>query len=136
MAHGLRIGSILVCAGFTAAASAQSASGALSPREAHGEVEAGRILLVDIRTPAEWADTGVPRGALRLDAEASGFDIRLAGLRIENPGKRMTLIDRTGGLSASVQLKLAARGWRDLAIVRGGVLGQGGWLAEKLPTTP
>ena len=94
------------------------------------------LLLVDIRTPEEWADTGVPQGALRLDAEASGFELRLAGLRVDYPGKRIVLIDRTGALAASVRQKLAGRGWRDLGLVRGGMLGspgEKGWLAEGLP---
>ncbi len=115
---------------LTTAASAQST---FSAREAHDSSKVGRLLLVDIRTQAEWADTGVPQGAIRLDAESAGFEVRLAGLRLDNPGKRIALIDRTGGLGASVRQKLATRGWRDLAVVRGGMLGDGGWLAEGLP---
>jgi len=115
-------------------AMAQPAS--LSPREAHDAVRAGRFLLVDIRTQAEWADTGVPEGATRLDAESAGFEVRLAGLRLDNPGKRIALVDRTGGLSASVRQKLSQRGWRDLVVVRGGILGEAGWLAESLPVEP
>jgi len=105
----------------------------LAPREAHEQARTGRLLLVDIRAAPEWADGGVPLGAVRLDAGSAGFEVRLAGLRLDNAGKRIALIDRTGGLSASVQQQLAQRGWRDLAIVSGGMLGPGGWLAEKLP---
>jgi rhodanese-related sulfurtransferase len=115
---------------------AQSGLSALSAREAHDGALAGQLVIVDIRTPAEWADTGVPQGALRLDAEASGFELRLAGLRVDYPGKRIVLIDRSGGLSASTRQKLAGRGWRDLGLVRGGMLGSAsdkGWLAEGLP---
>lgn len=115
---------------------AQSASPGLSPREAHEAARAGRILLIDIRTPAEWADTGVPQGAITLDAESAGFEVRLAGLRLDNPAKRIALIDRTGGLGATVRQKLGLRGWRDLAVVRGGMLGEAGWLAEGLPVEP
>ena len=117
------------------AAAAQQAATSLPAREAHDAQRAGHILLVDIRTPAEWADTGVPVGALRLDAAASAFDVRLAALRMEQPGRRIVLIDRTGGFAEALRAKLAGRGWRDLAVVRGGVLGPGGWLAEKLPIT-
>ena len=117
---------------------AQAPLGAISAREAHDGARTGALLLVDIRTPEEWTDTGVPQGALRLDAEASGFELRLAGLRVDYPGKRIVLIDRTGGLSASTRQKLAGRGWRDLGLVRGGMLGSAsdkGWLAEGLPVT-
>jgi rhodanese-related sulfurtransferase len=134
---------VVLCAAILAAASAyatgaaaQALPPALSAREAFEAARTGRALLVDIRTPAEWADTGVPEGATRLDSEAAGFEVRLAGLRLDNPGRRIALIDRSGGLAISIQMKLAGRGWRDLALVRGGMLGQGGWLAEKLPVTP
>jgi rhodanese-related sulfurtransferase len=116
-------------------ARAQS-SGTLSAREANDGVTAGALLLIDIRTPDEWIDTGVPRGALRLDAETPGFEVRLAGIRLDHPGKRIALIDRSGGLAAGLQAKLAGRGWRDLVMVRGGMLGPGGWLSEKLPVAP
>lgn len=98
----------------------------LLPREAHDGAKAGRIVLIDIRTSDEWADTGVPQGALRLDADGSGFEVRLAGIRLDNPGKRIVLIDRSGGQASAVQRKLAGRGWRDLVVVRGGMLGNGG----------
>ncbi|TCR69801.1 rhodanese-like domain-containing protein [Bosea sp. BK604] len=111
----------------------QSPISSLPPREAHDGAKAGRIVLIDIRSSDEWADTGVPRGAVRLDADGSGFEVRLAGIRLDNPGKRIVLIDRSGGQANAIQQKLAGRGWRDLAIVRGGMLGSGGWLAEKLP---
>jgi rhodanese-related sulfurtransferase len=108
----------------------------LSAREAFEAAQAKRILLVDIRGAEEWADTGLPQGALPFDADAPAFEVRLAGLRLDNPGKRIVLIDRTGAQAVAVAQKLAGRGWRDLAAVRGGVLGPGGWLAEKLPVAP
>jgi rhodanese-related sulfurtransferase len=122
-----------VAAIASGAARSQTPVSSLAAREVHDGVKAGKLILVDIRAPEEWADTGVPRGALRFDAEASGFEVRLAGLRVDFPGKRIVLIARSGGAAVSVQQKLAARGWRELSVVRGGVLGAGGWLAEKLP---
>lgn len=113
-------------------AQAPAAAG-LSPRETFELLRAGRIVLVDIRTAAEWADTGLPQGAVAFDLDATAFDVRLAGLRLDNPGKRIALIDRTGAQAAATVQKLGGRGWRDLVAVRGGMLGPGGWLAEKLP---
>ncbi|WP_377839524.1 rhodanese-like domain-containing protein [Bosea sp. UC22_33] len=107
----------------------------LSPRETYEAAQAKRILLVDIRGAQESADTGLPQGALALDFDAPAFEVRIAGLRLDNPGKRIALIDRTGAQAVAVVQKLAGRGWRDLAAVRGGMLGPGGWLAEKLPVT-
>ena len=115
--------------------SAQGVS-SLSAREAYDAARTGAILFLDIRTPEEWRDTGLPEGAIALDAETPGFEVRVAGLRLDHPGKRIALIDRSGALSASTRTKLAGRGWRDILAVRGGMLGPGGWLAEKLPVTP
>ena len=39
----------------------------LSVREAHEQAKAGKLLLIDIRRPDEWRDTGVPEGAIPLD---------------------------------------------------------------------
>jgi rhodanese-related sulfurtransferase len=108
---------------------------ALSARETHDAARAGTILLLDVRTPEEWRDTGLPQGAIALDAETPGLEVRLAGLRLDHPGKRIALIDRSGALSSSLRDKLAGRGWREIVTVRGGMLGPGGWLAEKLPVT-
>ena len=121
---------------LTAMSAHAQSPASLSPREAHDAARAGALILIDIRSATEWADTGVPRGAIRLDAESAGFEVRLAGLKLDNPGKRIALIDRTGGLASSIRQKLAGRGWRDLVAVRGGMLGQDGWLAQKLPVEP
>lgn len=107
----------------------------LSPRDAYEASRAQKVLLVDIRGAQEWTDTGLPQGALPLDADAPAFEVRIAGLRLDSPGKRIVLIDRTGAQAVAVAQKLAGRGWRDLAAVRGGVLGPGGWLSEKLPVS-
>ncbi|SDF86115.1 rhodanese-like domain-containing protein [Bosea robiniae] len=137
MAKGAATRRIVLAGGFMLPASfvfGQSAT-TLSPREAHDAAQAKRILLIDIRNAQEWADTGLPQGALALDVDAPAFEVRIAGLRLDNPSKRIVLIDRTGAQAVAVAQKLAGRGWRDLAGVRGGMLGPGGWLAEKLPVT-
>ena len=137
MTKGAATRRIVLAGGFMLPASfvfGQSAA-TLSPREAHEAALAKRILLVDIRSAQEWADTGLPRGALPLDVDAPAFEVRIAGLRLDHPGKRIVLIDRTGAQAVAVAQKLAGRGWRDLAAVRGGMLGPGGWLAEKLPVS-
>ena len=119
-------------------ARAQSALPSLSVREAHEAARAGKLVLVDIRTPDEWADTGVPDGAIRLDMTGSAFEVRLAALKLDHPGKPIALICRTGNRTSTLQKTLAARGWKELVDVRGGLLGNPrdkGWLAEGLPVT-
>jgi len=68
----------------------------------------------------------------------SAFEVRLAALRLDHPGRPIALICRTGSRSAELQKKLSARGWTGLIDVRGGLLGNPkdrGWLAEGLPVT-
>jgi rhodanese-related sulfurtransferase len=128
----------LVVAGLAPAAAAQAPDepGSLSAAQARAGVVAGRLLLVDIRGPREWADTGIAEGAIALDMMTGAFEARLAALRAENPGRPIVFIDRVGERARTLRTTLAARGWRDLQVVRGGMLGDGrnpGWLAEKLP---
>lgn len=108
----------------------------LSVREAHERVRAGQVVLVDIRTPEEWRDTGVAEGAVRLDMLNPTFEARLAAIRAANPGKPIAIICRTANRTRRVQEILSGRGWRDIVDVRGGMLGDGthrGWLDEGLP---
>ena len=119
-------------------AEAQTPLPSLSVREAHEAAKAGKLVLVDIRTPEEWADTGVPEGAIRLDMTGSAFEVRLAALKLDHPGKPIALICRTGNRTSTLQRTFAARGWKELVDVRGGLLGNPrdkGWLAEGLPVT-
>lgn len=113
-----------------------AAPATMSVREAHAATRAGKVVLVDIRRPEEWADTGVAEGAIRLDMTSAAFEARLAMIRAENPGKPIALICRTANRTRTVQEQLSARGWQGLVNVTGGMLGDGrnpGWLAEKLP---
>lgn len=119
-------------------AEAQAALPSLSVSEAHDATKAGKLVLVDIRTPEEWTDTGVPDGAIKLDMTGSAFEVRLAALKLDHPGKPIALICRTGNRTSTLQKKLAGRGWTNLVDVRGGLLGNPkdkGWLAEGLPVT-
>jgi rhodanese-related sulfurtransferase len=110
----------------------------MTVREAHEQAQTGNVVLVDIRTPEEWADTGVPVNAIRLDMREPSFEARLAALRAANPGKDIALICRTANRTVRVQDALSARGWTGLINVKGGLLGNPtdtGWLAEGLPVT-
>jgi rhodanese-related sulfurtransferase len=120
---------------FVQAAVAQERA-TMSVREAHERTRSKGVILVDIRRPEEWADTGIAEGAIRLDMTSPAFEARLASLRAENPGKPIALICRTANRSRHLQDVLTRRGWTGLVDVRGGMLGDGrntGWLTEGLP---
>ncbi len=111
----------------------------MSVREAHARTKAKDVVLVDVRTPEEWKDTGVAEGAIRLDMTSPVFEARLATLRSENPGKPIAIICRTATRTRRLQDILTQRGWTGIVDVRGGMLGDGrnkGWLDEGLPVNP
>jgi rhodanese-related sulfurtransferase len=108
----------------------------MTARQAYEAQQAGRIVLVDIRTPQEWAETGVPTGAARIDVAARDFLPKLEALRDANPGKDIALICRTSSRSAHAARALAGRGWTNVIDVGGGVAGSPrgeGWFAQGLP---
>ena len=114
---------LLALAAMPALAQATPEQASVSVRGAHARFKAGQIILVDIRRPDEWADTGVAEGAIRLDMTSPVFEARLAGLRADNPGKPIALICRTATRTRHVLETLGRRGWSNLIDVRGGMLG-------------
>ncbi|MBK9081773.1 MAG: rhodanese-like domain-containing protein [Rhizobiales bacterium] len=126
----------LAAAVTPALAQGPAAPAAYTPKEAFAKVEAGEAILVDIRTPEEWADTGVPKGAHKLDMTDPQFLTKLATLRDANKGKTIALICRSSNRSEHAQKALAARGWTNVVDVAGGLAGSKrdpGWAAAGLP---
>ena len=103
-------------------------------------VAAGKITLVDIRTPPEWKATGVARGAVLINMlhpqGAPGF----AGALLEKVnGDRnapIALICRTGNRTTQVQRYLQSVGFTQVYNVKEGMAGSRagpGWLKRSLP---
>lgn len=107
---------------------------------AYSEIGAGRMVLVDVRTPKEWRDTGVAPRAVTLSMAERDFVKKLKALVEANPGKRIGLICASGGRSGSVQRQMAKLGIAEDAVdIVEGMKGNGdapGWIARGLPVTP
>jgi len=72
------------------------------------EIEAADILLVDIRTPAEWQQLGVLPGALLMTYDGKDPDAFLESLRPHmRPGQPVALICRTGSRTGRAAAQLA-----------------------------
>ena len=109
----------------------------ITATEAHDKALAGEIILVDVRTPEEWADTGIGEGAIALDMRTDGFVPALVALRRANPETPIAMICRTGNRSQFVVSALAGQGFPGLVDVAEGMAGgpRGkGWIPTGLPT--
>jgi rhodanese-related sulfurtransferase len=98
--------------------------------------EAGEIILVDIRQPEEWDETGSPRGAHRLDLRRPDFLEGLAALTDGDRGRPIALICASGGRSARTARALTDAGFKNVLDVSEGMHGSAagpGWLARGLP---
>lgn len=97
----------------------------------------GEIVLVDIRTPQEWQQTGIGEGAVALDMRDADFVKSLVDLRQAYPEKPIALICRTGNRSGYVVSTLAEQGFPGLVDVSEGMEGGPngvGWVNRGLPT--
>lgn len=147
MTTGISRRSLILSAAACAVALAASPIAALAkdasvtvmdPREAHDKAKAGGILLIDVRTPGEWKQTGVPEGAHAIELAPTFLD-KLNKLTGGDKSKPVAFICATGSRSNYVAKELAKRGWTHVIDVAGGVFGgpKGkGWKAENLPLTP
>lgn len=108
----------------------------LDAETAFQRVGAGDLLLVDIRQPEEWATTGSPAGAHRLDLRSADFLDRLAALVEGDRSRSIALICASGGRSARTAQAVADAGFTDVLDVSEGMLGSSagpGWIARGLP---
>lgn len=99
-------------------------------------VEAGEILLVDIRRPDEWARTGIAQSAVPIDMRRPDF---IDALLVQTDGRRdlpVALICARGVRSARMSAQLAAAGFTQILDVPEGMSGSGagpGWVKRGLP---
>ncbi len=121
---------------FAIASSASAQVLQFTPDEAYAKALTGEIVLIDIRTPEEWAETGLPDVALQNNLYAPDFIQKLLAIRDQNPGIPLALICRTGSRSGNATAQLYQAGLTDIIDVIEGVAGSGvgpGWFARGLP---
>ena len=109
---------------------------AMTAPEAYEAAKAGEIVLVDIRRPEEWAETGIAEGAVALDMTAPDFVKQLVEIRRKFPKKPIAMICRTGNRSNYATTTLDRQGFPGLIDVKEGMAGGPngpGWLKRGLP---
>jgi rhodanese-related sulfurtransferase len=133
---------ILLCAAALAllpgAVRAQPAPVNISPPEAHTLAAERKAVLIDIRRPDEWADTGAPEHAVLIDMEDPMFAAKLNAAMGGDRTRPVALICRTANRTRVVQQALMQHGYTRVINVEGGMIGNAsdkGWIAHGLPVT-
>jgi rhodanese-related sulfurtransferase len=129
---------VLLCVLLVSAPGGATAEGirVMTVEQAREAARSNTLILVDVRTPEEWRESGVPDVAVPLDMREKGFVDELMALRRENPGAQLGLICATGGRSGYVSQWLRRNGVEGVVDVAAGMHTREGWLANELPVRP
>ncbi len=119
------------------------AGGVISADAAHRQSQAGELLIVDVRSPREWRQTGLPKGAAAVTIHdpngPEGFLAAMLAAAGGDKAKPIALICASGVRSNRAHRFLEAKGFTALVDVSEGMLGRRdkpGWLKRGLPTEP
>lgn len=118
----------------------------LTPDGAEARAAAGELTIIDVRLPQEWAETGLPSGALGISLQ-NPETLRARPDFVEDVlhalgGEQDTpvaLICASGTRSAFAAELLASAGFSKVYDISEGVVGGAhgpGWLKRHLPTEP
>lgn len=121
---------------ITALASVAMADATLSAGAAFARAERGELTLIDIRSPQEWHETGIPAAALPVSMYDRDFLRELNRIIAATDSRPVAFICATGGRSAWLTRLLTARGMPGLLDIPEGMLGSTagpGWLRAGLP---
>lgn len=108
----------------------------LTPEQALLGIEEGSLILIDVRRPEEWQETGVAKGAWPLDMTHKQFGARLIAVLERNPDHRVAIICRTGNRTGYLMKVLAENKINGVLDVAAGMVGgpRGkGWIPSGLP---
>lgn len=107
-------------------------------REAHAKARKGEVVLVDVRRPSEWRQSGVPASghAITMHQNGATFIAQLLAATGGSRDKPLALICATGGRTTWLQSRLRQAGFSKLINVTEGMKGSrygAGWLKKGLP---
>lgn len=121
--------------GLAGAAAAQTRD-VWSAADTFAAVSADEMRLLDIRTPPEWAGTGVAKGAWPVNLHDKGFAKRLFAARDLAGDRPVALICATGGRTGGVMGYLRQSKYDRFIDVSEGMMGSPagpGWIKSGLP---
>ena len=120
-----------------------AAENIISAPDARAAALAGSVIIIDVRSPREWRQTGVPSGARTVTIHnRNGIKASIAQMAKAVGGdksKPIALICAAGARSARALKILTAAGFTKIQNVSEGMLGRPdagpGWLKRGLPVT-
>lgn len=130
----------LVCATIGLGSSALADIETLSADTAFQMSQKGELILIDVRTPSEWAMTGMPRDSVGAPLQDIDFVARARGAVFGDLEHPVAVICKSGNRSTSAAQKLVSEGFAHVFNVTEGMAGHlgadDGWIKRGLPTDP
>lgn len=108
----------------------------MSATKAHSAALNGNLIILDIRSPGEWAKTGVAKDAWPVTMHDPNFGANLQSIIERYPKKPLAFICATGGRSNHVATVLDQNGILGIINISEGMFGNGkapSWIARDLP---
>ena len=105
----------------------------LSAPDAQAQMQSGDMILLDIRSPQEWRETGVAKGAWPVSMHERDFGERLQAILAAYPPEQIAMICATGGRTKHVTDVLARNGIAGITDLSEGMMGNQrgpGWIAR------
>ncbi len=133
---------LMVLMGTLALATAAAAGegGVITADAAAERAAAGEILVIDVRSPREWRQTGVPKGSRRVTIhDPGGLPGFVEAVKVALGGdlkRPIAVICATGNRSTLAQRLLTKAGFTRVLNIKEGMLGGAngpGWLPRGLP---
>ncbi len=131
---------MLICTLALASFAAAGEGGVITAEEAARRAAAGEILVIDVRSPGEWRQTGVPKGARQVTIhDPGGMPGFVEAVKVAVGGdlkRPIAVICAAGNRSTLAQRFLAKAGFTRVLNIKEGVLGGPygpGWLTRGLP---
>jgi len=102
------------------------------------EADRGGAVLIDVREPAEWAQTGMPRDSVGIPVSQSDFVDQVLKAAGGDKSKPVAVICRSGARSVKAATALTDAGFTNVTNVGDGWIGRegvgAGWAASGLPS--
>ena len=115
----------------------QAAEHILSAPQIAEALQSGEMVLLDIRSEAEWRETGLAEGAWPVSMHTADFSRQLQAVFGRYAPGQVAIICATGGRTGHVAKILKKNGIDGVIDVSEGMIGNHrgpGWLARKMPT--